>query len=75
MMPLQAIGNEVAADTTRSAETRAAANSVAVSRAELNELIILKPLGIERPDHRVRAIINAGAVPIEKSVVFQCSGN
>jgi hypothetical protein len=41
---------------------------VAVSRAEANEVnMIITPWLSSEPDLRVRAIINAGAVPIGKS--------
>ena len=47
----------------------APANSVAVSRAEAKVENMGKPLfmALSEPDHRVRANINAGAVPNEKS--------
>jgi hypothetical protein len=41
---LQAIGNEVAAETSRSAERNAPAKTVAVSRAEVKVANIEKPL-------------------------------
>jgi hypothetical protein len=40
----QAIGSEVAAETSRSAEMNAPAKIVAVSRTEVNEVNIGKPL-------------------------------
>jgi hypothetical protein len=67
---LQAIGSEVAAETRRSAERNAPAMTVAVSRAEA-KLIIGKPLyHFFGPDHRARATVNAGDVPIGKSLYF-----
>jgi hypothetical protein len=68
----QAIGSDVAAETRRSAETKVPARTVATSRAEAKEANIDIPLGIlfGRPDHRADAIINAGAVPIEKNRYF-----
>src|SRR5215213_8339332 len=45
---LQAIGSEVAAETSRSAEMKAPANRVADSRAEMKEANIGNPLGILR---------------------------
>jgi hypothetical protein len=64
---LQAIGSvEVAAETSRSAEMKAPATTVAVSRAEISEANIVKtPLhSVFEPDHRVRATNIAKAVPI-----------
>jgi hypothetical protein len=63
-----AIGNEVAAETSRSAEMNAPAKTVAVSRMEVKEANIVEPLfqSVE-PDHRVRAHDNARAVPDQKS--------
>jgi hypothetical protein len=65
---LQAIGSEVAAETIRSAEMKAAANIVAVSRAAEKLANIGKTpciVSVE-PDHRADANINAGVVPIIK---------
>jgi hypothetical protein len=46
---------------------KAPAKTVTVSRAEASERNILNPFCIfNRTDHRVRAIINAGGVPIGK---------
>jgi hypothetical protein len=69
---LQAIGSEVAAETSRSAERNAPANRVAVSRAEVKVANIeqIPFQSLAEPDHRVRAIINAGVVPIEESAYF-----
>jgi len=62
---LQAIGSEVAAETSRSAEMKAPAKTVTVSRIELAVIMIKTPLHCPvEPDLRVRVIINAGAVPI-----------
>ena len=51
----------------------APANSVAVSRAEAKVENMGKPLfmALSEPDHRVRANINAGAVPNEKILIYQ----
>jgi hypothetical protein len=62
----------VAAETIRSAEMKAAANIVAVSRAAEKLANIGKTpciVSVE-PDHRADADINAGAVPISKSRYF-----
>src|SRR5690348_2110573 len=67
----QAIGSEVAAETSRSAVTKAPANTVTVSRIELAVIISKTPLHcFVEPDLRVRGLNNAGAVPIEKSCCF-----
>jgi hypothetical protein len=62
-----AIGNEVAAETSRSAEMNAPAKTVAVSRMEVREANIVEPLfqSVE-PVLRVRAHDNARAVPDRK---------
>jgi hypothetical protein len=67
----QAIGSDVAAETSRSAERNAPAKIVAVSRTEAKENMG-EPFCIVfvEPDHRVRAHINAGAVPIQKNRCF-----
>jgi hypothetical protein len=67
---LQAIGSEVAAETSRSAEISAPEKIVTISRAELKVVNILSPLVIVRPDHRAHAINNARGVPNGKSRCF-----
>src|SRR3954452_24583173 len=61
---LQAIGSEVAAETSRSALMSVPARTVAVSRKEAT-LNMVKPLWhcFVEPDRRVRALINARGVP------------
>jgi hypothetical protein len=74
---LQAIGSEVAAETSRSADRKAPATTVAVSRAEISEANIFQnPFCISclEPDHRVRANSNAWAVPIEKCRYISVDG-
>src|SRR5205085_11401356 len=52
---VQAIGSDVAAETSKSADTSAPARMVAVSRAETKEAnIVTIPFALE-PDHRVHA--------------------
>src|SRR5438034_350933 len=69
---LQAIGSEVAAETSRSAERNAPAKIVAVSRAETKVANIFKTpcdcLG--GLDHRACVVINARGVPNRKSRYF-----
>src|SRR5690348_6667952 len=66
-----AIGSEVAAETSRSAERNVPARTVAVLRAEANVLSIGRTLfQFPGPDHRARAIVNAGVVPIGNSRCF-----
>jgi hypothetical protein len=53
---------------------KAPAKTVALARAEAKVEDIEKPLSLSGgPDRRVRAHINAGAVPIGKTVHFQCA--
>jgi hypothetical protein len=71
---LQAIGSEVAAETSRSAERNAPAKIVAVSRMEAMLNMVITPLALFGTDHRARAFINAGVVPIGKSDCFSMHG-
>jgi hypothetical protein len=66
---LQAIGSEVAAETSRSAERNAPANRVAVSRAEVKVANIGNPLikSLAEPDHRAVLSLNAEVVPNAKN--------
>ena len=69
---LQAIGSEVAAETSRSAEMKAPANRVADSRAEVKEANIGNPLCIfVDPTIGPMPLINAWGVPIGNIFVFQ----
>jgi hypothetical protein len=70
---VQAIGSEVAAETSRSAETSAPARTVAVSRAEAKEANIGIPLGIALADPTIgpTPISMHGACQFRKVVVFQ----
>jgi hypothetical protein len=54
----------VAADTSTSAEMKAPANKVAVSRIEAAVNMVEPLLHSLEPDHRVHAVINARGVPI-----------
>ena len=69
---LYAIGSEVAAETSRSAERNAPANTVAVSRMEM-AVNIVKPLCNSFSDPTTGPVPSSmhGACQIEKVVIFQ----
>jgi hypothetical protein len=71
VLKLQAIGSEVAAEISRSAEMNVPAKIVAVSRAEVKVVNIGNPLDIWRPDHRAMPNTLHGACQFKIVVIFQ----
>jgi hypothetical protein len=66
----QAIGSEVAAETSRSAEMNAPAKTVAVWRTDENDVNIGNPFSFFSDPPSGRAMINARGVPIQESRYF-----
>ena len=64
---IQAMGSDVAAETRSSADRKAPATIVAVSRTDAMVNMIKPLLSSAGPDHRVRAPYRARPVPNEKN--------